>query len=100
MSEWTDQDLEEMIGSDRIDQLAWIAGCHKYKLVNDREIPDGLIIPEKALREFARSIVRECIEQVNQAIPETVCSASGAYSTARLAATARIRDCFDLDCEY
>jgi len=60
-TEWTDAQLEEMVGPDRIDQLAWLAGCHTHRFINDREIPDGFIIPDQVLRQFALSIVRECI---------------------------------------
>jgi hypothetical protein len=49
---------------------------------------------EDALEKFAELIVRECITQINEAIPDTDCSASGAYKTAKIAAMARVKDHF------
>jgi hypothetical protein len=42
-------------------------------------------------------IVRECITQINEAIPDTDCSASGAYKTAKIAAIARVKDHFGVE---
>jgi hypothetical protein len=42
-------------------------------------------------------IVRECITQINEAIPDTDCSASGAYKTAKIAAIARVKGHFGVE---
>ena len=42
-------------------------------------------------------IVRECITQINEAIPDTDCSASGAYKTAKIAAITRVKDHFGVE---
>jgi hypothetical protein len=47
--------------------------------------------------KFAQLIVRECITQINEAIPDTDCSASGAYKTAKIAAIARVKDHFGVE---
>jgi hypothetical protein len=62
MSKWSKEDLEEMFGDDIIDQLAFLAGCRKHRLSNDKAIPDGWIIPDESLRKFAELIVRECVD--------------------------------------
>lgn len=58
---WTKKDLEEMCGDDVIDQLAFLAGCFKHKLINDE--PDGWIIPDESLRKFAELITKEIVEE-------------------------------------
>ena len=50
-----------MCGDDVIDQLAFLAGCFKHKLINDEVTPDGWIIPDESLRKFAELIVRKCV---------------------------------------
>jgi hypothetical protein len=47
--------------------------------------------------KFAELIVRECITQINEAIPDTDCSASGAYKTAKIAAITRVKDHFGVE---
>jgi hypothetical protein len=47
-------------------------------------------------QKFAEMIVRECITQINEAIPDTDCSASGAYKTAKIAAMAKVKDHFGI----
>lgn len=49
------------------------------------------------LQNFAEMIVRECITQINEAIPDTDCSASGAYKTAKIAAMAKVKDHFGIE---
>jgi hypothetical protein len=49
---------------------------------------------EEDIEKFAELILRECITQINEAIPDTDCSASGAYKTAKIAAIAKVKDHF------
>lgn len=51
------------------------------------------------LEKFAELIIRECIGQVEQAIPVTDCAASGAYQTAKRAAISRVKDHFGVENE-
>ena len=44
--------------------------------------------------KFAELIVRECLVQIGNAIPDTDCSSSGPYKTARIAATSRVKEHF------
>ena len=48
-------------------------------------------------QKFAEMIVRECITQINEAIPDTDCSASGAYKTAKIAAMAKVKQHFGVE---
>ena len=45
-------------------------------------------------KKFAELIVKECLVQSDGAIPDTNCSAAGAYKTAKLAATSRVKNHF------
>ena len=72
MSEWSKEDLEEMFGDDITDQLAFLAGCHKHRLSNDKAIPDGWIITDESLRKFAELIVRECANKLRDTDYELV----------------------------
>ena len=47
--------------------------------------------------KFAELIVAECLVKIGEAIPDTNCSASGAYKTARIAATSRVREHFGVE---
>jgi len=49
------------------------------------------------LEKFAELIVRECAAQIAEAIPDTDCSASGAYKTAKIAAMAKVKDHFGVE---
>jgi hypothetical protein len=49
------------------------------------------------VHKLAELIVKKCIEQINEAIPETNCSASGAYRTAKNATIFRIKDHFGVE---
>ena len=71
MSGWSKEDLEEMCGDDIIEQLAFVSGCHKHKLINDKEVPDGWIIPDESLRKFAELIVRECASYMYEHYPHS-----------------------------
>ena len=44
--------------------------------------------------KFAELIVKECLVQIGDAIPDTNCSAADAYKTAKLAATSRVKEHF------
>lgn len=46
------------------------------------------------LTKFAELIVQDCLVQISEAIPDTNCSASGVYNTAKLAATSRVKEHF------
>ena len=50
--------------------------------------------PSETLQKFAELIVRECLVQIGNAIPDTDCSSSGPYKTARIAATSRVKEHF------
>lgn len=55
---------------------------------------DGVISREAVDQRFAELIVRECLVQIGNAIPDTDCSASGIYKTAKIAATCRVKEYF------
>ena len=62
-----------------------------------RELRDKCVDPEYGwvdVNKFAELIVRECIVQIGDAIPDTNCSAADAYKTAKLAATSRVKEHF------
>lgn len=59
--------------------------------------PDREMYSKEQMEQFAELIIRESIEQVNEAIPETNCSASGAYRTAKNATIFRIKDHFGVE---
>lgn len=46
------------------------------------------------IEKFAKLIVQECLVQIGVAIPDTNCSASGPYKTAKIAATSRVKEHF------
>ena len=48
-------------------------------------------------QKFAELIVRRCAAQIAEAIPDTDCSASGAYKTAKIAAMAKVKDHFGVE---
>ncbi len=48
-------------------------------------------------QKFAELIVGECAAQIAEAIPDTDCSASGAYKTAKIAAMAKVKDHFGVE---
>jgi hypothetical protein len=48
-------------------------------------------------QKFVELIVLECITQINEAIPDTDCSASWAYKTAKIAAMAKVKDHFGVE---
>ena len=48
-------------------------------------------------KKFAELIVKECLVQISNAIPDTDCSASGAYKTAKIAATIRVKEHFGVE---
>jgi len=52
-----------MFGDDSIGKLAFLAGCHKRKLVNDPD-GDGWIIDDNTLALFAELIVQKCADRV------------------------------------
>jgi len=92
---WTDEQLTDMFGDDPVEKLAFLAGCHKHSINNSHY--DGWIITDDNLRKFALLIVRECAAQIADAIPDTDCSASGAYKTAKIAAMARVKEYFGVE---
>lgn len=47
--------------------------------------------------EFAELLIKDCLNQVAAAIPDTTCSSSGAYRTARTAVLARIKEHFGVE---
>ena len=47
--------------------------------------------------EFAELIVRDCLVQIEQAIPDTTCASAGPYKTAKIAATSRVRKHFGVE---
>ena len=51
-------------------------------------------IPKELAEKFAELIVKECLVQIGNAIPDTDCSSSGPYKTARIAATSRVKEHF------
>ena len=49
------------------------------------------------IQKFAELLIQDCLEQVNQAIPDTECAASGIYKTARISAISRIKQHFGVE---
>jgi len=47
--------------------------------------------------DFAKLIIAECVGQIEIAIPDTTCSASGAYKTAKIAAISRVNQHFGVN---
>lgn len=47
--------------------------------------------------KFAELLIRECIAQIAEAIPDTDCSASVAYKTAKIAAMSRVKNHFGVE---
>lgn len=87
MSTWSQEQLEEMFGDDKIDQLAFLAGCHKNKLCNTPT--DGWIIPDEVLREFAKLIVQDAVK-VLAAEMTRLDSISGREASAQAFETAQV----------
>lgn len=79
MTQWSKEDLEEICGDDIIGQLAFLSGCFKHHLSNDKVVPDGWIIPDELLRKFAELIVRECKLAINQIDADDASMAVGLY---------------------
>lgn len=78
--------------------------CKQSHLTYLDVLPDGTEVSVKVEmgvkfdpEEFAELLIKECLDQVAAAIPDTACSASGAYRTARTAALARVRDHFGVN---
>jgi len=72
MTQWSKEDLEEICGDDIIGQLAFLSGCFKHRLSNDKVVPDGWIIPDELLRKFAELLIQECataIEDSSRHLP-------------------------------
>lgn len=46
---------------------------------------------------FTELLIRECLVQIGDAIPDTNCSASGVYKTAKLAAMNRVKEHFGVE---
>ena len=70
--------------NDRIKELAIEAGGGPSKWYTDPAV----------LEYFTELVVKECLVQIGDAIPDTDCSASGAYKTAKIAATSRVKQHF------
>jgi hypothetical protein len=74
------------------------------RIINDLAVKSGLAedmgrgykFPDNYL-DFAEMIVRRCAAQIAEAIPDTDCSASGAYKTAKIAAMAKVKDHFGVE---
>ena len=58
------------------------------------DMTENTVIEEFDREKFAELIIKDCIELIKQAIPETGCSAAGAYRAARIAAVSRIEQEF------
>jgi hypothetical protein len=86
--------------NERIKELILKAGW-KNAYTNPKEGFEVVFVDEDhnldCIEKFAELIVRECVQQINEAIPETDCSSSGAYRTAKIAATARIAKHFGVE---
>lgn len=54
-----------MMNKERIDEIAFAAGCHRHKYWDpNRPDLEGFIINHEVLDKFAKLIVRECAEQI------------------------------------
>jgi hypothetical protein len=76
------------------------------ELYKQAHVPDTTIDPSNNMpyetmcfsaERFAELIVRECTAQIAEAIPDTYCSASGAYKTAKIAAMTRVKAHFGVE---
>ena len=77
--------------NERIKELLVEADIKFDRDINEIEV--CVMLPSD-LEKFAELIVRECLVQISNAIPDTDCSASGAYKTAKIAATIRVKEHF------
>lgn len=76
----------------RIQELAEQSGViHEFMTVGEKF--DAL----KRFEKCVKLIVRECLVQIDNGIPDTNCSASGAYKTAKIAATNRVKQHFGVE---
>lgn len=74
--------------NERIFELAEQAG---FKLIRENCYD---VVSTMSVQEFAELIVRDCLVQIAEAIPDTNCSASGAYQTAKIVVTCRVKHHF------
>jgi hypothetical protein len=81
-----------MMMNERIQQIVKQSGGHwNY---GDHNMGSSVEFQEEDIEHFVRLIVQECVGQVFASIPDTMCSESGAYRTARLAAISSIKEHF------
>ncbi len=57
-------------------------------------LPGAWHISDEFLEKFSGLIIEECVKQIEDAIPDTWCSAHPAYKTAKIAAIACIQHKF------
>ena len=67
------------------------------KEMDQEAFSEDMNIPVEWYHKFAELIVRECLVQIGNAIPDTDCSSSGPYKTARIAATSRVKEHFGVE---
>jgi hypothetical protein len=72
-----------------------MGGTKMYEQIRDM-IKEKGIVPENEHFEIAEMIIKECINQIEEAIPATWCAASPAYRTAKIAAIACIQHKFGM----
>ena len=82
--------------NDRIRELAEQAGIAVWGNAVYMYHPDNTL-DSTVMTKFAELIVRRCAAQIAEAIPDTDCSASGAYKTAKIAAMAKVKDHFGVE---
>jgi len=88
---WTEQQLVEMVGDNRLDQLAFVTGCTKSQYT-DPSHPElsGYIISRDTLEKFARVLIAECASVGFKA----------AYPHAGVNVLTAIKQHFDMDDAY
>ena len=79
--------------NERIKQLA-IQADIKFLEFHGKEYCEAWVEQQA---KFAELIVRRCAAQIAEAIPDTDCSASGAYKTAKIAAMAKVKEHFGVE---
>lgn len=58
---------------------------------------DEMTYDEIFQKKFAELLIQECLMQIDDAIPDTNCSAADAYKTAKLAAMSRVKKHFGVE---
>ena len=62
MSNWTEEQLDEMFGDDIVGRLSFLAGCTAHRIGNNTAGPDGFICSWEKLEQLIQLTVKECCD--------------------------------------